>query len=119
MQWNFSPSWEVLQLVPKLWGAERILVNSDKYCAKLLEIKGGYQCSLHRHSKTESFFVLDGMVDIEVGDERLTLFSQDAVHIPSMTWHRFSSKDGAIILEISTPHKDADVERQTESGPIT
>jgi len=42
----------------------------------------------------------------------------DTIHIPTGAWHRFSGIDDSVILEFSTRHRDEDVERREDSGPI-
>lgn len=109
----------------KVWGYEVWLHNSPLYCAKLLVISPGMQCSLHRHRvKTETFFVLQGEVRIELGLATEHKTVGDSVHVPVGTWHRFGNPntsdfgDQVILLEVSSHHDDADVERFEESGPI-
>ena len=112
--------------VPKIWGEEIWLTNTPMYCAKFLALKDGYQCSLHRHlQKTETFFVLEGAVNLEVqtcSDQRLLstnrLETGENYHIP--VGDRFSTArpGGAIILEVSTEHDDLDVERRADSRTI-
>lgn len=106
--------------VSKLWGFEEILVNGDKYCAKLLWITAGFQCSLHYHLvKTETFIALDGLTRVEYheGNTRFeTLLSgrrRDTLTIPAGTPHRFWSmgSTGSLLLEVSTTHSDDDVVR--------
>jgi mannose-6-phosphate isomerase-like protein (cupin superfamily) len=113
--------------VPKVWGEEIWLHNSPLYCAKLLVLTPGMQCSLHRHLvKTETFFLLQGLAMIEVGADghKELKHSGDSVHIPVGTYHRFGHVSGVltsvptVILEVSSHHDDADVERLEESGPI-
>lgn len=114
--------------VPKIWGEEIWLTNIPMYCAKFLALKDGYQCSLHRHlQKTETFFVLEGAVNLEVqsgADQKLLsvtrLEAGDNYHIPVGVFHRFSTArpGGAIILEVSTRHDDLDVERLEDSRAI-
>jgi len=113
--------------VRKVWGEEIWLINSPLYCAKLLVLKPGMQCSLHRHLvKTETFFVLQGYPTIEVGTsgQKEGKVAGDSVHIPVGTWHRFGYVNGAphpfqtILLEVSSHHDDADVERLEDSKPI-
>lgn len=53
--------------VDKEWGSEDWLVNNDSYCSKFLNLKKGYQCSVHYHAiKDETFYVLEGMVELQV-----------------------------------------------------
>jgi D-lyxose ketol-isomerase len=109
-------------LVPKLWGYEEWLVNTDKYCGKLLHIRHGYQCSLHYHKlKDETFIGFDGEVHLEYGDldtkgkRQYVILRGDernSVRIPAGTPHRFwAIDDKAGILEVSTTHSDDDVVR--------
>lgn len=106
--------------IAKLWGFEEWLVNNDKYCAKFLWITPGFQCSLHYHPiKKETFTALDGLIRVEyhVDNKKVeTLLvgrNRDTLTIPPGTPHRFYSMggEGGLLLEISTPHDDADVVR--------
>ena len=110
--------------VKKMWGTEIWLTNSPLYCAKLLVVEPGFACSLHRHAiKTETFFVLQGLLAVEVGTGGAFEVKGvgDSVHLPPGTFHRFwsvSLLSETIFLEVSTTHSDDDVERREESGPI-
>ncbi len=114
--------------VPKIWGQEIWLTNSEKYCAKFLILKDGFQCSLHRHLvKDEQFFVLEGQVILEIQTgvdqkfkQSIRLDEGDNYHIPVGVFHRFSTQDHgpAMILEVSTRHDDMDVERLEDSREI-
>lgn len=112
-------------IVEKVWGTETWIENSDNYCLKLLEIKPGFRCSLHRHlKKEETFWVVSGTVELEQqipfakGISLRILVPQSKITLFPRTWHRFGSIGGALIFEISTHHDDADVERLLPSGPI-
>jgi mannose-6-phosphate isomerase-like protein (cupin superfamily) len=106
----------MIKLVPKLWGHEEWLVNNDKYCAKYLILKYGYQCSLHYHKKKdETFYVLEGLVNLEIYDDMndriLTypLRPGDSYRIKPNLSHRFYTKTPeAKLLEVSTTHYDED-----------
>lgn len=107
-----------MKRVKKLWGRELWLVNNEKYCTKYLYLEPGFACSLHRHSvKDETFVVLSGSCVLECGDSRREMVAYNSERIPPGTWHRFSNPGDAIciILEASTHHDDADVERQEPS----
>lgn len=113
--------------VSKAWGTEIWLTNRDEYCAKLMVLNGGFQCSLHRHlKKTETFFILQGLVEVQIGiDGHKELKGPgDPIHIPVGTWHRFGDpstsdfSDVPVMLEVSSHHDDEDVERLEPSGPI-
>ena len=120
--------------VDKLWGYELWLTNTEHYCCKILGIKPGFKCSLHRHAiKSETFIPLlgeavirihvPGTSDSESFDEEILLgqYSEDrSVRIDPGTWHQFWSADSgySVLLEISTFHSDSDVERLDPSGPL-
>ena len=114
-------TFEGYQHIDKYWGEEIILINFPRYCAKLLVIDPGMMCSNHHHLvKDETFFVLEGqpLIQLEGG-----LWEQkapgDCVHIPVGTWHRFGAVESpALMLEVSSHHDDADVERRDPSGPL-
>lgn len=112
--------------VAKKWGLEEWLVNNEQYCAKLLWITPGFQCSLHYHPvKKETFVALDGLVRVEYyidgGKKKvetlLVGWRRDVLTLPPNTPHRFWSigSDGGLLLEVSTTHDDADVVRIEES----
>lgn len=113
--------------VGKLWGWEEWLVNNDQYCAKLLWITPGVQCSLHYHDiKRETFVAMDGLTRVEYyvdGKKFDTILSgqtRDALTISPGTAHRFwaMGKAGSVLLEVSTTHADADVTRLEPSRII-
>lgn len=111
--------------IEKIWGTEIVLTNNHKYCSKLMVLKEGFQCSLHKHfTKDETFFVLQGKVLIESSTNPNMLvvasFGEGQnKHIAPNTYHRFSALlPDTILLEVSTSHSDEDVSRFLESGPV-
>lgn len=111
--------------VQKVWGREIILTNKS-YCAKFMVLNAGFRCSLHRHlRKDETFFVLQGIIGVEWGTNPALMHIEykgpgDPLPLLPGTYHRFwqASDDQAIMLEVSSHHDDADVERLEESGPF-
>ena len=112
--------------VDKAWGQEIWLVNNERYCAKLLHINAGWQCSLHYHPiKKETFIVLDGGINLELGlignptygTTNTYLVAGESWTLEPNTPHRFSSytDQPAVVLEISSTHSDDDVVRLEES----
>ena len=65
-----------VKIVPKLWGYEKHLVNSELYCGKILvALPNGMACSIHYHKKkTETFHILKGRLHLQLFalDGRLT-----------------------------------------------
>ena len=47
-----------IKIVPKGWGYEKWIVNTDEYCGKLLHFIKGKKCSWHYHKlKDETFYL--------------------------------------------------------------
>lgn len=58
-----------IDLVSKGWGFEKIIVNSEKYCGKLLYMVKDKKCSLHYHRmKDETFYVHSGKIIVYYSD---------------------------------------------------
>jgi mannose-6-phosphate isomerase-like protein (cupin superfamily) len=110
----------MIKFVTKLWGSEAWLVNTDKYCAKYLNLVEGYQCSLHYHKiKDETFYVLDGKIELELSNKTLLLKKGDSHRLRPGDIHRFRAiTPQAKILEISTTHYDEDSYRLEKSCKI-
>ena len=108
-----------IKKVEKLWGREEIIVNNEMYCGKLLHIKPGFQCSLHYHPvKHETFYILKGIVRIEIESTRTLMKEGQSVIVPPHTKHRFSSMVSSILLEVSTHHDDEDAVKVEEGRQI-
>ena len=111
-----------LKRVVKAWGEEIWLCNTELYCAKVLKLYPGWQCSLHRHKlKDETFLVLSGTCQIELGGMEREMGPLERAHVLPGVWHRFRNEKGSgfcEILEVSTHHDDTDVERLEESRKI-
>lgn len=115
----------MIKYVKKLWGTEEWLVNNQTYCAKFLNLKSGYQCSLHYHIlKDETFYILDGIIEIEYGyGEREMkvgmLKAGEQIRICPLLLHRFKAvTNTAKILEVSTHHDDEDSYRIETSREV-
>lgn len=118
------------RLVMKKWGTEEIIVNGD-YCGKRLTVMPGYACSIHYHlKKTETFFVLDGRLSLELYKPYCTgiqaepigckiLRAGRSMTIDPLTPHRFwAYREPVRFMEFSTTDADEDSIRLLESGPV-
>ena len=100
---------------PKGWGTEVWIINTDKYCGKLLKFNKGASFSDHYHIiKDETWYVLDGKLelrhfDLSNADRIITeLGPGSVVHIPPSTPHQLVAIEPSVIVEVSTTHDEAD-----------
>lgn len=101
--------------VPKGWGHEIIIHNSEKYCGKILVFRSGCKFSMHYHMlKQETWYVNKGSflyrcIDTEKGETReMTLRIGDTVtQYPGMP-HQLEALEDGEIFEVSTQHFDSD-----------
>ena len=104
------------KLVPKGWGYEQWITNSEKYCGKILRIVKGKKLSWHYHKiKDEVMYVQSGCISILFGnDENIDnaketiLNAGDSFHIPVGLIHRITAIDDSDVFEFSTQHFDED-----------
>jgi len=107
------------KIVKKIWGSEEWIVNTDKYCGKLLNLNRGYRCSMHHHKKKdETFYVLRGKVLLEVEGKNKIMKVGDVQRILPLQKHRFTGMEDSVIIEFSTHHEESDSYRDTESEKI-
>ncbi len=103
-------------IVPKTWGHEEWIVNSD-YCGKKLVLKEGHCCSLHFHKiKDETFYIASGKVGFQLNDQFFILRPGDSLLITPGTKHRFYGISHSEIFEFSTHHMEEDSYRDEVSG---
>ena len=68
------------------------------------ECQPGFQSRAHYHVKSyETFYIMDGSVDFQVGDEMFHATKGSCVHIPPGVPHQATSKDGVRMLMIYSP----------------
>lgn len=100
---------EEVKIIPKVWGKEIWMANTELYCGKKLILKKGKRCSLHYHkNKDETFYIDTGKVLMEVDGKKGIMISGEAILIESNTNHRFSGLENSVIIEISMHHEDSD-----------
>jgi quercetin dioxygenase-like cupin family protein len=103
------------KVVEKMWGYEKWITNTPKYCTKEMGLERGFRCSLHFHKvKDETFYVLKGKVLMEIqtdSSEKIierVLSPGATIRIFPGIKHRFSGLEDSVILESSTHHEDSD-----------
>lgn len=103
--------------IDKIWGFEEIVVNNGLYCGKILHLRKNCQCSIHFHrKKNETFYVLDGMVHMEVDNEVYLMKAGHSIFVPRRTLHRFTGLMDSRIIEFSTPDEECDSYRFSTSA---
>lgn len=103
--------------VKKVWGRELWIINCPEYCGKLLYLDEGAKSSFHCHRyKKETFFCLEGKVDLHINGKHYTLtpYSEPKT-IECLIEHSFRGIKKSVILEIATHHDDNDVIRHSLS----
>jgi len=102
--------------IAKNWGGEKVIVNNDKYCGKILYFMKDKKCSWHKHIvKQETFHLLEGQLllkygyseDIEQAEEKL-LEEGDVFEVPPGLCHQMLALKDSKLLEVSTTHFEED-----------
>ena len=110
---------EDIKHVPKGWGYEKWIVNTDEYCGKLLFFNKGKRCSWHYHKiKDETFYLQSGSILLFYGDsdsledaKTLLLEPGDKFHIYRGLRHQMVAQADSELFEFSTQHFDEDSHR--------
>ena len=90
-------------------GLSMITVVNEEYCKKLLFLLPGQSHPEQFHkNKKETFHVIHGEVDLYLDGDCLNLRSGDVQTINQFVRHRFFSKSGCVIEEISSTHDGLD-----------
>jgi mannose-6-phosphate isomerase len=99
--------------VEKPWGHELIWAKAAEYAGKLLFIRAGQALSLQFHrEKDESWYVLEGKAELELGEAGQAVLKTEIVgpgsafRFPPGTVHRVTAVEDTTILEVSTPQLD-------------
>ena len=106
-----------IKIVPKEWGEEQWLVNNEKYCGKRMFIRKGFYCSYHKHKiKEETFYILEGELEL-IHEGRYFILKQGEIfHIKPNEYHSFRALKDTTFFEFSTQHFDEDNYRLTKSN---
>mgnify|MGYP001417272072 CR=1 FL=1 len=108
-----------IKYVPKGWGFEKWIHNSEEYCGKLLYFVKGKCCSWHYHVlKDEVFYIQSGKVLVKYSDgdeiesaKELILEKGDKFHVYRGLRHRIIALEDTELFEFSTQHFDSDSHR--------
>jgi quercetin dioxygenase-like cupin family protein len=117
-----TSSTQTIKLVPKGWGFEKWIHNSEEYCGKLLYIVKDKCCSWHYHDmKDEVFYVQSGKILLYFSDDddidkakTIVLTKGDNFHVYPGLRHRMLAIEDTELFEFSTQHFDEDSKRVTK-----
>ena len=91
------------------WGAVLVMVLNRVYSKMLVVMFPGQSYPRHHHKqKEESYHLLYGDLDIELGGTHREMKAGDLISIPRQTPHSFRTKHGAVIEEIATTYLKGD-----------
>ena len=108
-----------IKIVPKGWGYEKWIVNTDEYCGKLLHFIKGKKCSWHYHKlKDEPFYLQEGKLLVKYSDNdnldeanEVILERGDKFHVYRGLRHQMFAMEDTDMFEFSTQHFDSDSHR--------
>ena len=112
-------STQEIKFVPKGWGFEKWIHNSEEYCGKLLYFAKNKKCSWHYHKlKDEVFFVQSGRIRVyysdgdEIENAKICILEKgDNFHVYRGLRHRVEALEDTELFEFSTQHFDSDSNR--------
>jgi len=108
-----------IKLVPKGWGHEKWICNTEEYCGKILHIMKGKKCSWHYHKlKDETFYLQEGKLLVKYSDENnideakeFIMQKGDKFHVHRGLRHQMFALEDSDLFEFSTQHFDSDSNR--------
>jgi mannose-6-phosphate isomerase-like protein (cupin superfamily) len=111
-----TSSTQEINFVPKGWGFEKWIHNSELYCGKLLYFVKGKKCSWHFHKiKDEVFYVQSGKIIVRYSDHddlgnanEVVLGPGDNFHVYTGLRHQMEALEDTELFEFSTQHFDSD-----------
>jgi quercetin dioxygenase-like cupin family protein len=108
-----------IKIVPKGWGYEKWICNTEEYCGKLLHLIKGKKCSWHYHKlKDETFYLQEGKLLVRYSDQdniedakELIMERGDKFHVYRGLRHQMLAIEDSDLFEFSTQHFDSDSNR--------
>jgi mannose-6-phosphate isomerase-like protein (cupin superfamily) len=102
-------------VVPKGWGHELIIVNTPKYCGKILHFRAGGKFSMHYHLlKEETWYVASGRFRFLYIDTKDATIYETILGVGDVVTnyvgqpHQIICEEEGDIFETSTEHFDSD-----------
>lgn len=83
------------------WGRYEVLDEGEGYKVKRIEVKPGQRLSLQSHERrSEHWVVVAGTALVTVGEQEITLPTNQHVNIPSQTRHRVANPGNGLLVFI-------------------
>ena len=111
-----------MQVIDKPWGKEEILAIQNDYVVKRLTMMSGKRCSRQYHKyKTETIYVIRGILRLHIGDDILRLYQGESVTILPGIIHRMEGPNcgggiSVVYLECSTTELDDVIRVEEDYG---
>lgn len=97
------------------WGSFQQFVSGEPVTVKVITVRAGHRLSLQRHqNRDEMWQVLDGRLEVQVGERCWNVARDDRIWVPRRELHRMSNHgpDEARVLEVAFGDFDeGDIER--------
>ncbi|MBI4169596.1 MAG: cupin domain-containing protein [Acidobacteria bacterium] len=111
----------MIRRIPKPWGEEIVFAHTERYAAKVLNIRRGESLSLQYHErKDETIYVHTGklkvLLEVDGRTQERVLEAGDAVRFPPRTRHRMEALTDCALFEVSTPELDDVVRLEDRYG---
>lgn len=109
----------------KIWGETTLVFQSINVEVHYLDIKKGGYCSIHRHKKSNLFYVISGQLKVTIWDrdnkdkviDCTVLGEGQLTSVYPGYWHKFEAlKDTWCIEVYQAIIEEGDIERFTEGG---
>lgn len=94
-------------IVNKPWGHYQVIHKGDGTAVKVITIAPYQSLSLQSHEhRAEHWFVLDGVIEVVLGESRQVLQPNDAIDVPVGVVHRITNRHDAPAAILEVQHGD-------------
>lgn len=89
---------DISHLIPPAGGAARIegADHEANVSFFVVHCPPGFGPDLHRHPYDETFIVLDGAIEVTIGDELAAVSAGQVAIVPPDTWHQFKNRGDTV-----------------------
>lgn len=87
--------------------------NSDLMMVEVV-FETGSVGAPHSHPHTQTTYVAEGVFEVLVGDQQVTLSKGDSIFIQPNEWHGVTCKSAGALIDVFTPRRDDFLENNNE-----